>query len=253
MGMKAISLNTWGGKAGADRLLGFFAANRDADVFCLQEVWNGGEHFSTQTAGGRKLDTILYGMVAGIGEKLPEHAPYFRPHVGPWYGLATFARRGVPLIEEGDVFVHKERGYYPSDDLARHARNVQYATFQTPAGARTVVNFHGLWNGLGKSDSDDRLAQSDRIVDFLKTLRNPYVLVGDFNLRPDAESLKKFERFGLRNLIAEHGVTNTRSSFYDKPERYADYAFVSDGITVNDFKVLPDEVSDHLALYLDFE
>lgn len=251
--MKVISLNTWGGKAGADRLLGFFDAHGEADVFCLQEAWNGGAHLSTQTAGGRKLDDILYEMVARINERLPEHAPYFRPHLGRFYGLASFARKDLPLVEEGDVFVHKERGYYPERDLANHARNVQFATFDTSAGRRTIVNFHGLWNGLGKGDSDERLVQTDRVICFLKTLDHPFVLVGDFNLRPDAESLLAFERFGLRNLIVEHGITNTRSSHYEKPERFADYAFVSDGVTVNDFKVLPDEVSDHLALFLDFD
>ena len=56
----------------------------------------------------------------------------------------------------------------------------------------------------------------------------------------------------MRNLIAEFGITSTRSSLYTKPLRFADYMFVSNGIEVKDFKVLPDEVSDHLALYLEF-
>jgi hypothetical protein len=70
---------------------------------------------------------------------------------------------------------------------------------------------------------------------------------------PDTESLKKLENIGMRNLIKEFNITGTRSSHYAKPERFADYTLVSDGIKVNDFKVLPDEVSDHLAMYLDFE
>ncbi len=35
--------------------------------------------------------------------------------------------------------------------------------------------------------------------------------------------------------------------------RIADYALVSPDVAVVDFKVLPDEVSDHAAMYLDFE
>jgi len=34
---------------------------------------------------------------------------------------------------------------------------------------------------------------------------------------------------------------------------FADYAFASKNIKINQFQVLPDEVSDHLALLLDFE
>ena len=38
-----------------------------------------------------------------------------------------------------------------------------------------------------------------------------------------------------------------------KPIKFADYTFVIPEIKVNEFKMLPDEVSDHLAMYLDFE
>jgi endonuclease/exonuclease/phosphatase family metal-dependent hydrolase len=58
----------------------------------------------------------------------------------------------------------------------------------------------------------------------------------------------------MRNLIREYGITSTRSSLYaTSPVMYADYALTTPGVKVNEFKVLPDEVSDHLALLLDFE
>jgi endonuclease/exonuclease/phosphatase (EEP) superfamily protein YafD len=119
-------------------------------------------------------------------------------------------------------------------------------------GVRTVAHLHGLWNGQGKGDSPDRLLQSDNIVHFLQSLDGPHIFCGDLNLLPDTESLKKLEAAGMRNLIKEFGITSTRSSLYTKPLRFADYMFVSGGIKVKDFKVLPDEVSDHLALYLEF-
>jgi endonuclease/exonuclease/phosphatase family metal-dependent hydrolase len=62
-----------------------------------------------------------------------------------------------------------------------------------------------------------------------------------------------FEDFGLRNLVKEYGVISTRTHFYTKPEKFADYIFVLQGIDVKDFRVLPDAVSDHSPLYLEFE
>ncbi|MGH7175090.1 MAG: endonuclease/exonuclease/phosphatase family protein, partial [Minisyncoccia bacterium] len=56
---------------------------------------------------------------------------------------------------------------------------------------------------------------------------------------------------GMRNLIEEYKITSTRTSFYDETEKFADYAFVSPEAKVLDFKVLPEEVSDHAALYLE--
>ena len=110
-----------------------------------------------------------------------------------------------------------------------------------------------MWNGKGKTDSDARLMQSSNIINTLKDLEGEIVLCGDFNLRPDTESLAMIENFGLRNLIKENGVTSTRTALYKKEEEFADYTLVSKGVTVREFKVLPDEVSDHNAMYLDFE
>lgn len=116
-----------------------------------------------------------------------------------------------------------------------------------------MVNVHGLWNGNGKTDTPDRLVQSDNIIKFIKNLDNPFVLCGDFNLLPDTESLKKFEEFGLRNLVREYNIRSTRTKFYDKEHKFADYIFVSKDIKVVDFKVMSDEVSDHSPLILDFK
>ena len=56
---------------------------------------------------------------------------------------------------------------------------------------------------------------------------------------------------GLRNLVKEYGIISTRTSFYEKEGKMADYALVSPELNVLDFRVLPDEVSDHAALYLE--
>jgi endonuclease/exonuclease/phosphatase (EEP) superfamily protein YafD len=254
--MKLISLNTWGGRAGKDKLLAFFDAHKDVDVFCLQEIWSAPyEHLEGHSAGGLNIthdNIMVYGMQE-ISALLSTHTTYFKPHHLENYGLMTLIKKDIDVIAEGDVFVYKEKGHVPEGDVGFHARNVQYITFATPDGERTVLNFHGLWNGGGKGDSEDRLLQSDRIIQFMKTLKTPYVMVGDFNLLPDTESIKKLENFGLRNLIKENGITSTRTSFYTKEQKFADYTLVSDGVKINDFKILPDEVSDHSPMYVDFE
>lgn len=55
------------------------------------------------------------------------------------------------------------------------------------------------------------------------------------------------------NLIKKYDVKSTRSSLYTKENKYADFVFTSPEIKINDFKVLQDEISDHLPLLLDFE
>jgi len=254
--MKLISLNTWGGRAGKEKLLAFFEAYKDVDVFCLQEIWSAPhEHLEGHSACGLSIDhsnIMVYGMQE-ISTLLESCTAYFKPHHLNNYGLMMLIKKDLDVISEGDVFVYKDRGYIPEGDVGFHARNVQFATIATKNGNRSILNFHGLWNGGDKGDSEDRLLQSDRIIQFMKTLSNPYVMFGDFNLLPDTQSIKKLEDFGLHNLIKENGVTSTRTSFYTKAEKFADYAFTSKEIIIKDFKVLTDEVSDHSPLYLEFE
>lgn len=253
--MKLICLNIWGGRAGKGKLLAFLDAHRDADVFCLQEVWSARyQGLDGASAGGRPLDQDAI-MVSGkqeIAAQLDGHAIFFHPHHLNDYGLMTLVAEPLGVVQSGDVFVHRERGFIPEGDIGHHARNVQFVTVATPDGPVSVMNFHGLWNGQGKRDSADRLAQSRRILDFCASRREPFVICGDFNLAPETQSLRMLEAAGLRNLIAEFGVTSTRTSLYTRTERFADYAFVSPGIDVCAFRVMPDEVSDHAPLVLEF-
>lgn len=252
--MKIVALNTWGGRAGKESLLDFFVRHKDVDVFCLQEIWAAPyEHLDGHLAGGRPMDhsqIMVYGLQE-ITAAMPEYEVYFHPHYMDSYGLLMLVKKSLTVSVVGELFVYKHKGHLPQGDIGNHARNIQYVTIERETGPLTIINFHGLWNGKGKGDSDDRLAQSDAIIQFLKTLKTPYVLGGDFNLLPDTESIKKFETFGARNLIKEYGITSTRTRFYDKSEPFADYAFVSDGVIVQDFRVLPDEVSDHAPLLLE--
>lgn len=246
--MKLVSLNTWSGRAGNKKLLDFFVQHKDTDIFCLQEMWEGGPDYVSRYGG--EIDIKLMTHVSKI---LGEHASFFRPHFHDWYGLAIFAKKDLKIVGEGEVFVVKEKENAFDDEDVNHARNIQYLTIETQKGLRTIINFHGLWNGNGKDDTEERLLQSDNIAEFVKGISNPYILCGDFNLLPETKSLKKLEDLGMRNLIKEFNITSTRSSHYKKPIRFADYTLASEGISVHDFKVLPDEVSDHLAMYLDFE
>ncbi|MDO8953631.1 MAG: hypothetical protein Q7V63_02130 [Gammaproteobacteria bacterium] len=56
----------------------------------------------------------------------------------------------------------------------------------------------------------------------------------------------------MENLIRRHHIKSTRTSYYAKDEKFADYVFVSPDINVNHFSAMADEVSDHAPLLLDF-
>lgn len=254
--MKIISLNTWRGDVGREAVLGFLKREAvDTDVFCLQEVWwapEGG--LDTQLVEGLHINTEKHIMRLGqeVADELSDFQPFFHSQLTPYYGLMMLVHKNWQVINSGEIFTFKDKSYIPPPEKRGvHARNIQYVTFETPKGVRTVINIHGIWDGASKADTPDRLRQSEIIVEFLQTLDHPFVFCGDFNLEPDTESIKMFEAIGLQNLIRENGITSTRTSYYTYPEKFADYAFVSPELIVTDFKVLPDEVSDHAPLSIE--
>lgn len=250
--MKLLSLNTWGGRAGLDDFLQFVKKHQDVDIFCFQEIWNGGEEITKKIFPDETISSVEWNFLEKIAAILPEHQYFFRPCFFDCYGPTIFIKKNIQVQDEGEVFVYKDQGYYSKTEMGDHARNIQYINIETDAGKRTIINFHGLWTGNGKGDTPDRLLQSENILQFLKTIKNPFVLSGDFNLVPESESIQKLEQFPLRNLIRENNITSTRTSLYSRPVRFADYIFISEGIQVNSFQIFPDEVSDHSPLYLEF-
>ena len=243
--MKIISLNTWAGVV-IEPLLEFFERNRDIDVFCLQEIYSKAEG---KTEPHPELDMKL-DLFERIEERLKNtHIGYFRPAHKDYYGQAIFVKNDIPVNEEGDIFIYENKD---PEGRGRHSRNLQYIRTEVNGKPTVIANLHGLWNGMGKTDTDDRLEQGRRIRDFIARCSEQVIVVGDFNLNPDTQSLALAEE-GMRNLIKEYGITSTRTSFYTKEEKFADYALVSPHVNVVSFSVLPDEVSDHAALLLEIK
>lgn len=133
-----------------------------------------------------------------------------------------------------------------------HSRYLQWVELIVDDQTYTVVNVHGLWNGAGKTDTSERIAQSQNIKKFVDTINHKKIICGDFNLRPDTTSFEIISE-GLNDQIQINNIISTRSKYYEKYEKFADYIFTSPDLSVNDFKVWPDEISDHLPLFLDFQ
>ncbi len=249
--MKIISLNTWGGRV-HEPFTEFIKNNQDIDIFCLQEIYHEAGDKDQYYRDNR--DKINFNTLNHVKNLLPDHNVIYYPHLEDWWGLAMAIKKDINVLEEGEVFVHSYKGYNLEKEKQGYtAKNIQYIKLDINEEKRTVINFHGLWNGMGKKDTDERITQSQNIINFIKNLKGEVILCGDFNLRPDTESLKMLEDFGLRNLIRENNIHSTRTSHYKKEERFADYAFISSGVDVADFYVMPDEVSDHAALYLEIK
>jgi endonuclease/exonuclease/phosphatase family metal-dependent hydrolase len=244
--MKIITLNTWGGRV-KEPFIEFIKKYKDVDVFCFQEIYDKAEEIMS---GEYPEDSM--NIFTDIQNLLPEHIGFFRPSLLGVYGLAIFIKKDIVILEEGEKFIHVSNSEAITD--GHHSRNMQWKKFNLDGKIYTIANVHGLWNGNGKADTPERIAQSNAIKEFLNMAENPKILCGDFNLNPDTESVKILE-MGMKNLIKDYSVSTTRTSIYfnkpGKSEKFADYIFISPDIEIRDFKVLSEEVSDHAALLLE--
>jgi len=227
--------------------------NKDADIFCFQEILKGGKG---QTSRGK-----MKSLYEDISNVLADHFGYFSEYgEGGYYsenskdldfkyGIACFVKKnykqsfieGITLYDQGKKW---------SDYDGRFAVG---ASFAITVSNYVIVNVHGLWQGSMKKDSEARLEQSKKIINLANKIEGKKIICGDFNLEPYTESIKKFENLPMKNLILEHKITSTRTSFYTKDIKFADFIFVDNKVEVIDFKVLPDEVSDHNPIYLEFK
>lgn len=226
-------------------LLEFIKAHEDVDVFCFQEIYNNAQTSMAQFE--RQPDLRL---LETLQITLPAHRAFFEPSIKNVFGNGIFVKNDVNVIDSGAVWLY-ENPDYPMTG-GNHSRKMQWVEYGLGDSIFTLMNVHGVWTETGKGDTPSRIEQSRRIKEFTSKIEGPKILCGDFNLETDTESMHMLEE-GMVNLIKTHGITSTRSSFYKKEMRFADYILVSPDVKVLEFKVLSDEVSDHLPLYMEFE
>lgn len=264
--MKILSLNVWGGMLHAPLLDYLVAA--DADVYCLQEV---------PRAVGARSDWLTYrdgavelkqraNLYREIAATLSGHDGFFAPTARgelmdgdrpchQEFGLATFIRQDVSVIGQALDFVH---GTFSPHGFGAHprARNAYvFRLYDYKADrALTVAQFHGLRELDGKGDTPTREKQAEALASLIGRVHRDgegLVLCGDFNVLPDSATFTTLGRLGLTDLVTTRGFTDTRTSLYTKPGRYADYMLVNDAVSVETFSVAETpEVSDHRPLIL---
>jgi endonuclease/exonuclease/phosphatase family metal-dependent hydrolase len=268
MGLRIASLNAWGGKLHAPLMP--YLAEVDADLLCLQEV------VRTPDATGewmfyRDRDVELpqrANLFDEVAQILPGHHAFFSPTargdlfdgedriLSSEFGLATYARKSLPVIGQVSDFIH---GDFSAHGWGPHprARNAHAVRVHDYKGDKTftVIQLHGLRDPEGKGDTPARDAQADRLVELIDRIRRPgeaLIVCGDFNLLPDSRTFDWLKAIGLTDLVTTRGFTDTRTSHYAKPGRYADYMLVSSEVEIARFDVVAEpEVSDHRALLLE--
>lgn len=260
--MKLISLNTWGGRY-FKPLIRFIRENsQNTDIFCFQEM----RHTTTNI---REFAGYRANLLSEIKNILTDFQVFYFPTMKGFdneaspanfdltFGQAIFAKNSIKITNAGNHFIYRdENSPNINKDFSNLPVPLQYISFTIDNKELTVFNFHGSPMPGDKLDTDKRLAEANKSKDIIDKKSGAKILVGDFNLLPQTQSIKIYES-NMRNLINEFNIVTTRSRlspFYNTPDfqRYADYTFVSSDVEVKSFQVPDVAISDHLPMLLEF-
>jgi endonuclease/exonuclease/phosphatase family metal-dependent hydrolase len=267
MPMRIISLNAWGGRLHGPLLR--YLADSDPDVLCLQEVVRTeGSQSEWLTYRDQELELPQRAnLFDEISAALPGHEAIFCPvakgdlfdgdmAIASEFGLATFVRKSFPIIGQAQDFVHRD---FAPDGWGEHprARNAHCVRLFDPGHGSpvTVAHMHGLRDLAGKADTPERERQAKALAGLIGRIARAgerLIVCGDFNVLPGSSIFEILGVLGLTDLVVSRGHTDTRTSYYDRAIRFADYMLVTPEADVLDFDVVDEpEVSDHRALMLE--
>jgi endonuclease/exonuclease/phosphatase family metal-dependent hydrolase len=173
-----------------------------------------------------------------------------------YMGNATFYNKKFSLSQKHIVTIKNNEGLFDSskNNYEILGRSILHLVLNANGKEISFLNTHGAWGGT-IYEKPHQTEQFNKIKDYIELIKTPFVFTGDLNVSTNQPSIRQINNIA-RNLIDEYKITNTLN-----PRTHAaknlfpkgaavDYIFVNNDLVVRDFKVLNDDLSDHLGLSL---
>jgi endonuclease/exonuclease/phosphatase family metal-dependent hydrolase len=249
-----LQLNMFHGKYLAE-LIRFLKKNQ-FDIIMLQEV-SGGK--LTQNKVKNTFQTLQkkleYQGVLGIDWTLPGDNKDYN-------GNAIFCKKSIDIQGGEKVWLRKSRGTKNTGSGAlksiSNPRSVLSVNAQINGKPLKFITTH-LVRGPDNLDTKYKLNQTKKLYKYLKTVKIPFILTGDFNVTPNTKLIKNLDKLGA-NLTRKYKLKNTLNHrvHYARhlfpPGIAVDYIYTHPKIRVKKFRLIDKPtLSDHFGLALEFE
>lgn len=251
MQLKILQLNIWAGTHFS--AIKTFLNENDFDILCFQEVSgprdSGNVHVSINT-----FDELQQILGSTHNARLVKSGSFMPNPPVSYEGNAIFYKKTFSLLEEHVIWLNRHEDPFPQDgNLQTLGRTGLTVTLSHNNQTFHIVTAHLAWAPTNKEQPHQR-QQNLKLIEFIKQLKYPWTLTGDFNISPENQTILDLEKLG-RNLIKENHIENTIDAVNHvswekiKPGFPVDYIFVSKDIEVKEFGVLKDvHLSDHLGI-----
>ncbi|MBI2033179.1 MAG: hypothetical protein HYT10_01810 [Candidatus Levybacteria bacterium] len=259
MTIKLLQLNIYKGNFLKELIS--FVQQENFDILHLQEVYSGNVIFDDVDKSlvgincfKRLTNTLGYkGELTNIVELATPDGKYFS------MGNATLFKPSLPLHKDAIVWLRPFQKYTTLDKprVEEYPRNalILRLTNQHPL---LFINTHLAWSKTS-DDTPEKLQQAEILFSYIKSLKTPFVLTGDFNVSLSSEIIKHLNQLA-RNLTLEYEITNTLNPSIHKAKDVfpkglvVDFAYASASVLITDFRLIDTPtLSDHFGYSLTLE
>lgn len=235
-----------------------YLTSPDFDILQLQEL-TGKETFAGNLHSRHntfaELQKILQDKYYGV----LSIAQRYTSSPNAYLGNGTFYKKEFALIDKKELVLFSHDNPFRSDltTFEEVGRTVLHLTFAFENKHVSFLNTHLAW-AKTSNEEPHQTKQGAILVDYLRTVPEPFVLTGDFNLTPDQPLVQKINKLA-HNLTTENQITNTldpknhRAKILFPKGLAVDYIFTSKDVQVNNFAVVDEDLSDHLGLKVEIE
>jgi endonuclease/exonuclease/phosphatase family metal-dependent hydrolase len=227
-----------------------FLTKNPFDIIMLQEVM--GENTVTGNVNCKRdcfneLQKILADNYQGefvLAER-------FTSSPTSYMGNAIFYKKEFLLAEKKTLTLNPSQKPFSSDAVSfeSEGRSLLHLKLTTAGKTISFLTTHLAWAPTSE-EHPHQTKQAAVFIDYLKTVPHPFVLSGDFNLNPQQPVIRKINMLA-KNLTSAAGITNTINSETHRVKGLktaVDYIYVTEDIVVKEFRVLEEDISDHLGL-----
>ena len=177
-----------------------------------------------------------------------------------YFGNATFIKKSLGIKEKKEIRHddHQEnledKKGVKLEDLPRKSLAIKISVNNKDIW---LINTHLAW-GPTPEDADYKTKSAKYLANFVENLSEPFVLTGDFNVKPDTQLIEMFDKVGV-NLVKKFEVKNTLNPRVHKAKQLfppgiaVDYIFVHPDLAYSEFKRLDEDLSDHFGLSVKIE
>jgi len=248
MRLKILQLNIQGGVK-LDEVI-TFCRKEDFDIIHLQEV-GGGE---VSNSGSDNFLTCknslsMEGELTISTQKKNDPSSY--------YGNATFYKSKLELISKEVVWLKSFQEFEmwtTGGDFAKELpRNALALQFKYNEKNFWSINTHLAW-GPTPYDEPYKIKQVVKLQNFVKKVKIPFILTGDFNITKDSEIIRGFDKVAV-NHTTQAGLANTLNPHLHRvrqlfpPGLAVDFIYTSFDLEADNFELVDSpDLSDHYGM-----